>query len=182
MYRDVESAKTYAPADQLTIDRPEQLKALVHPLRPRFLELLGENDEQLTNRELAQSLGVGTGHLHCHVRMLLHAGLIERAEVGQRRHKPYRAVAHTVRVASELRAGGLSTDVHAAMLDEVQAGWAKFAGTGRFRSAQMTVRIDPERVRELWHELADKADELEDTSKEPLVLTLLVHPHTANES
>ena len=182
MYRGVEPVKTYAPVDQLTIDRPEQLKALGHPLRLRVLELLGENDEQLTNRELAQRLGVDPGHLHFHVRMLLRAGLIQRAEGGQGREKPYRAVAHTIRVAPELLAGGLSTDVHAAMLDEVQAGWAKFAGTGRFRSAQMTVRIDPERVRELWHELADKADELEDTSKEPLVLTLLVHPHTANES
>src|ERR1044071_9998096 len=48
----------------LTIDRPEQLKALGHPLRLRVLEELGAHTESLTNRELAQRLGVDPGHLH----------------------------------------------------------------------------------------------------------------------
>ena len=47
----------------------------------------------MTNRELAQKLGVDPGHLHFHVKMLLRAGLIERAEGGRGREKPYRAVA-----------------------------------------------------------------------------------------
>jgi DNA-binding transcriptional ArsR family regulator len=62
------------PLGVLTIDKPEQLKALGHPLRLRVLELLGENDETLTNRELAQRLAVDPGHLHFHVRTLLKAG------------------------------------------------------------------------------------------------------------
>jgi DNA-binding transcriptional ArsR family regulator len=165
----------------LTISKPEQLKALGHPLRLRALEVLGENKEELTNRELAQRLGVDPGHLHFHVRMLLRAGLIERADGGRGREKPYRAVAQTIRVAPELLAAGGTNDLHAAMLDEVQRGWARYGPEGRFRSAQMTVRLDPERVRELWAELSKKADELEDTSKEPLSITLLSHPHTAND-
>lgn len=164
----------------LTISSPEQLKALGHPLRLKVLELLGENNEQLTNRELAQRLGVDPGHLHFHVRMLLRAGLIERADGGRGREKPYRAVAQTIRVAPELL-GTATSDIHAAMLDEVQAGWSKYGPQGRFRSAQMTVRLDPERVRELWRELSSKADELEDKSKEPLSITLVAHPHTSNE-
>jgi DNA-binding transcriptional ArsR family regulator len=164
----------------LTISRPDQLKALGHPLRLKVLELLGENNEQLTNRELAQRLGVDPGHLHFHVRMLLRAGLIERADGGRGREKPYRAVAQTIRVAPELL-GTATSDIHAAMLDEVQAGWSKYGPQGRFRSAQMTVRLDPERVRELWQELSSKADELEDKSKEPLSITLVAHPHTSNE-
>jgi DNA-binding transcriptional ArsR family regulator len=164
----------------LTISRPDQLKALGHPLRLKVLELLGENNEQLTNRELAQRLGVDPGHLHFHVRMLLRAGLIERADGGRGREKPYRAVAQTIRVAPELL-GTATSDIHAAMLDEVQAGWSKYGPQGRFRSAQMTVRLDPERVRELWRELSSKADELEDKSKEPLSITLVAHPHTSNE-
>ena len=165
----------------LTIDRPEQLKALGHPLRLKVLELLGENNEQLTNRELAQRLGVDPGHLHFHVRMLLRSGLIERADGGAGREKPYRAVAQTMRVAPELLAAGATSDIHAAMLDEVQAGWAKFGPQGRFRTAQMTVRLAPERVRELWEELSKKADELEDSSLEPLSITLVAHPHSASE-
>jgi DNA-binding transcriptional ArsR family regulator len=170
-------------ADALTINRPEQLKALGHPLRLKVLELLGENDEALTNRDLAQRLGVDPGHLHFHVRMLMRAGLIERAEGGQGREKPYRAVAKTIRVAPKLLAAGATAtnDIHAAMLEDVQTGWAKFGPQGRFRSAQMTVRLDPERVRELWAELSKKADDLEDTSREPLSITLVAHPHTANE-
>ena len=116
------------PLGILTIDRPEQLKALGHPLRLRVLELLGENDELLTNRELAQRLEVDPGHLHFHVRTLLKAELIQRVEGGHGREKPYRAVANTIRVAPELLTSpGATSDVHAAILDEVNAGWAKFA-------------------------------------------------------
>src|SRR5919108_1442786 len=94
--------------DILTIERPEQLKALGHPLRLRVLEMLGQSEGQyLTNRELAQRLGVDPGHLHFHVRMLLRAGLIALAEGGHGREKPYRAVARTVRVTPELVSSGL---------------------------------------------------------------------------
>ena len=89
--------------DTLVLDSAEQLKALGHPLRLRALEMLGEDPGwTLTNRELAQKLGVDPGHLHFHVKMLLKAGLIERADGGRGREKPYRAVARTIRVAPEL--------------------------------------------------------------------------------
>ena len=89
--------------ETLVLDKPEQLKALGHPLRVRVLEMLGqEGDWQLTNRELAQRLDVDPGHLHFHVRMLLKAGLIELADSeGRGREKPYRAVARVFRVAPE---------------------------------------------------------------------------------
>jgi DNA-binding MarR family transcriptional regulator len=166
----------------LTLDKPEQLKALGHPLRLRVLELLGENDEQLTNRELAKRLDVDPGHLHFHVRTLLKAGLIQRVERAHGREKPYRAVAHTIRVAPELlSAPGATADVHEAILEQVNDGWAKFGPQGRFRSAQVTVRIEPERIRELWDMLSERVDELEDPANEPIVITLLAHPHTAND-
>ena len=63
--------------DVLEIDQPEQLKALGHPLRLKVLQVLGESEEPLTNRELAARLSVDPGHLHFHVRMLHRAGLIE---------------------------------------------------------------------------------------------------------
>ena len=70
--------------------------------------------------------------------------------------------------------------MHEAILDQVNTGWSKYGPQGRFRSAQMTVRIDPERVRELWEVLSDRADDLEDESFDPIVVTLLSHPHSAN--
>jgi len=151
--------------DVLTLDKPEQLKALGHPLRLRVLETLGATDtEQMTNRELAGRLGVDPGHLHFHVRMLLRAGLIELAESAQGREKPYRAVARTVRVAPALLKSEATSDLRAAMLDEVQRGWAEHGTTGNYRSAQVTARITPEQAVELIQELAERARELEDPS------------------
>jgi DNA-binding transcriptional ArsR family regulator len=163
----------------LTISRPDQLKALGHPLRLRVLETLGADDdeEELTNRELAQRLGVDPGHLHFHVRMLLNAGLIELAERDHGREKPYRAVARHVRVASELIASGAANDAREAMLDQVQRGWGEFARSGRFRSAQLNVRLKPEDVRELFRQFVESAEELEDEENEPLLITFFSHPH-----
>ena len=80
------------PRDVLEVERPEQLKALGHPLRLKVLQVLGESEKPLTNRELAASLSVDPGHLHFHVRMLHRAELIELADVAGR-EKPYRPVA-----------------------------------------------------------------------------------------
>lgn len=164
------------PQDVLTVDRPEQLKALGHPLRLRVLEVLGESNAELTNRELAQRLGVDPGHLHFHVRMLLNAGLIELSDGGRRREKPYRAVASHIRVAPELLTAGAANDARAAMLESVQRGWGTYAAEGRFRSAQITVRMDPEQVREVFRMLVTEVEKREEPSREPLLITLFSHP------
>jgi DNA-binding transcriptional ArsR family regulator len=163
--------------DILEIHRPDQLKALGHPLRLRVLETLGGHDgDELTNRELANRLGVDPGHLHFHVRMLLSAGLIELVERSGGREKPYRAVARHVRVAPELIATGAANDAREAMLDQVRQGWAEYAGSGTFRSAQLNVRLDAEEVRELFRRFVEQAAKLEDDSKEQLVVTFFWHP------
>jgi DNA-binding transcriptional ArsR family regulator len=161
----------------LTISKPEQLKALGHPLRLRVLEELGESGEDLTNRELAVRLGVDPGHLHFHVKMLLQAGLIELAERGTRREKPYRAVAAHVQVAPELLTSGAANDARAVMLEDVRQGWARWAGEGRFRSANITARISEEDVREIFAILLAEAEKRERADNEPVLITLFVHPH-----
>ena len=165
-------------SDVLTIERAEQLKALGHPLRLRVLEMLGgEGGEPLTNRELAQRLDVDPGHLHFHVKMLLRAGLIERAGGGRGREKPYRAVASTVRVGPELLGSRLTGDIQAAMLGEVQTAFGK-REEGLFRSAQVTARVTPEQGLELITELVKNAQDLEDSSREPIVITAFLHPQS----
>jgi DNA-binding transcriptional ArsR family regulator len=167
---------TSSSSDVLTIERAEQLKALGHPLRLRVLEMLGgEGGEPLTNRELAQRLDVDPGHLHFHVKMLLRAGLIERAEGGKGREKPYRAVASTVRVGPELLGSRLTGDIQAAMLGEVQTAFGK-REEGLFRSAQVTARVTPEQGLDLITELVEKAQDLEDSSLEPIMITAFLHP------
>ena len=160
----------------LEIDRPDQLKALGHPLRLRVLEVLGESDEELTNRDLAQRLEVDPGHLHFHVRMLLGAGLIERAEGGKRREKPYRAVAARIKVAPELIASGDADDARMAMLDEVRQAHQSFAVEGRFRSSQINVRVEPDEFVQAWREFVERVAGLEDSAREPLTITMFWHP------
>ena len=165
--------------DTLVLDKPEQLKALGHPLRVRVLEMLGQEGEewQLTNRELAQRLGVDPGHLHFHVRMLLKAGLIELADNGQRgREKPYRAVAKVFRVAPELLASGGARDVQAAMIDQVQRAHAVYSAQGTFRSAQLELRLSVDRAVEMMTAFLSAARDVEDTQAEKIVLTMFAHP------
>ena len=162
----------------MILDRPEQLKALGHPLRVRFLEMLGqEGDWQLTNRELAQRLSVDPGHLHFHVRMLLKAGLIELADSeGRGREKPYRAVAKVFRVAPELLAAGGASDLQAAMIDQVQRAHALYSTDGTFRSAQLEVKLTIERALELMAAFLSAARDLEDEGADKVVLTMFAHP------
>jgi len=164
--------------ETLVLDKPEQLKALGHPLRVRVLEMLGaEGDSRLTNRELAQRLGVDPGHLHFHVRMLVKAGLIELAdENGRGREKPYRAVAKIFRVAPELLAAGGARDIQAAMIDQVQRAYSLYSPDGTFRSAQAEVRLTMERALELMSRFLAEARDLEDDDADKIVLTMFAHP------
>jgi DNA-binding transcriptional ArsR family regulator len=169
---------------ELVLDKPEQLKALGHPLRVRVLEMLGESeDSQLTNRELAARLGVDPGHLHFHVRMLLKAGLIELADdgSGQGREKPYRAVARTFRVAPELLASGGARDIQAAMIDQVQRAHGRFADSGDFRGAQTELELPIERAFELMTGFLNAARDVEERDSQKIVLTVFAHPPAAAE-
>ena len=169
--------------ETLILEKPEQLKALGHPLRVRVLEMLGQEGEwQLTNRELAQRLGVDPGHLHFHVRMLLKAGLIELADSeGRGREKPYRAVAKVFRVAPELLAAGGASDLQAAMIDQVQRAHALYSDGGTFRSAQLEVKLTIERALELMSTFLAAARDLEDPDADKVVLTMFAHPPASQD-
>ena len=159
----------------LTIDRPDQLKALGHPLRLRVLEALGETDEAMSNRELAQRLGVDPGHLHFHVRMLLRADLIKQVPSDKGREKPYRAAARTLKVASELVSQG-SSSLHTAVMDDLQRAQVEHGSEGKFRFVRVTVRMEPEQALEVLSELIPRFEELEDEDADQLVITALMHP------
>src|SRR3954462_5815628 len=151
--------------DALTLERPEQLKALGHPLRLKVLQVLSESDKPLTNRELAGLLNVDPGHLHFHVRMLHRAGRIELARTGGGREQPYRAVAKHLKVGKDIRAAGIASEFQAAQLTELARGFEEFAGGGDFRSAQLHVRLSPNTIRDTLNEVIDRLTALEDDSE-----------------
>ncbi|MFJ6569954.1 ArsR/SmtB family transcription factor [Streptomyces sp. NPDC091292] len=62
--------------ERRTVDSPELLKALAHPLRLRILRHLGTTGPA-TSTTLAEALGENTGTLSYHLRMLERGGLIE---------------------------------------------------------------------------------------------------------
>ena len=162
-------------ADTVQVDRPEQLKALGHPLRLKVLQVLSDSDRPLTNRELAASLAVDPGHLHFHVRMLHRAGLIELVETGGR-EKPYRPIAKHFRVEPEIRAQGLASELQAAQLREVERAFALFAAAGEFRTAQVHAKLPADAVRVLLDEFMRHLDELEDDAHPRQTITIAFHP------
>ena len=161
--------------DVLDIHRPEQLKALGHPLRLKVLQVLGEAATPLTNRELANRLAVDPGHLHFHVRMLHRAGLIELAETGGR-EKPYRPVAKHLKVGPEIRAAGLASELQAAQLRELQRGFELHGEQGEFRSAQVHAKVDPDKLRALLNDLIDSINNSEDDANALQTITIAFHP------
>lgn len=166
--------------DVLTIDKPEQLKALGHPLRLRVLETLGQSDAALSNRELANKLGVDPGHLHFHVRMLLKAGLIQQVASAKGREKPYRSAAKTLKVAPELVSAGAS-ELQATVVEDVRHGWDAYADKGQFRFVRINVRISPETALDVLSELVPTFEELEDENEQILTITAIMHPHSPDE-
>src|SRR5215211_6533622 len=165
--------------DALTLERPEQLKALGHPLRLKVLQVLSESDGPLTNRELAARLSVDPGHLHFHVRMLHRAGLIELARTGGGREKPYRPVAKHLKVGTDIRAAGLASELQAAQLKELARGFEQFAAGGDFRSAQVHVKLSPNVIRDMLNEVIERLTALEDEGEAPHTITLAFHPAIA---
>lgn len=163
--------------DVFTIDRPDQLKALGHPLRLRALEALGESETPMSNRELAQRLGVDPGHLHFHVQMLLRAGLIQQAASARGREKPYRPAAKTLKVAPELVSAGAS-ELQATVVEDVQKGWNAHAEDGQFRFVRINARISPELALQALSELVPRFEELEDEGEQMMTITAIVHPST----
>lgn len=159
----------------LEVDRPEQLKALAHPLRLKVLQALGEAGTPLTNRELAVRLGVDPGHLHFHVRMLARAGLIEPVE-GRGREKPYRAAAAHLRIGPEMRAAGLASEVQEAQLRELQRAFERLAPGGDFRTVQVHAKVELERLRAIFQELIGRLTEAEEDDQPLQTVLVAFHP------
>lgn len=161
--------------DVLEVERPEQLKALGHPLRLKVLQALGDADGPLTNRELAARLEVDPGHLHFHVRMLARTGLIEHVPT-RGREKPYRPAATHLRVGPEIRAAGLASAVQAAQIRELQRAFDRFAGEGELRTIQVHAKVETEQLRAILGEVIERLTDAEDDANPLQSVLIAFHP------
>lgn len=140
-----------------------ELKALSHPLRVRIVRLCGTRE--LTNKQLADRLGVDPGTVLYHVRQLVDAGFLEPAAVRTGEsgalEKPYRSTGRTWWLsvgAEELGGGGALAPVQAFEQELAEAGPASIASYARF-----ALHLSPEDVAELDRRIVAVIDEFVET-------------------
>jgi DNA-binding transcriptional ArsR family regulator len=145
---------------------PQELKAMSHPLRVRILRLCGE--AELTNKQLADRLGVDPGTVYYHVRQLVDAGFLEAAEVRTGEsgalEKPYRSTGKSWWLSVSLEdldlTGGLAP-VDAFQQELAEAGPASIATYARF-----SLHLSPDDVKELDRRIVAVLDEFIETDGE----------------
>ena len=126
-----------------TLQRPEQIKALAHPLRQQILELMIE--APITTKQVADRLGEKPTKLYHHVDTLERAGLIRLVKTKRKRgtvEKYYEAVAQrfvmdrdAVEVRSKTDDGqGQLENIIASSLDETLHEIRQSMGAGLVRA------------------------------------------------
>lgn len=145
----------------------DELKALAHPVRWRILRLC--LDRALTNKELADELGLAPATTLRHVRALVNTGFLAAEPVRTGEHgaleRPYRATSRTLGLSILHDDSGLSQRVELAMLGAHRAELiAAGADSGR-GSSRGVLRLGPrstaaltERIRAVIAEFDDEPD------------------------
>ena len=155
------------------LQRPEQIKALAHPLRQRILELMIE--APITTKQVADRLGEKPTKLYHHVETLESAGLIRLVKTKRKRgtiEKYYEAVAQRfvmdreaveVRLKADDGQGQLETII-AASLDETLHEIRQSMGAGLVRADEAAddsvfirshMRMTPVQMQHLVERLQD---------------------------
>ena len=143
-----------------------EAKALSHPLRVRMLRLCGQYE--LTNKQLADRLGVDPGTAHYHVRQLVDAGFLEPAAVRTGEsgalEKPYRSTGRSWWLSdapSSSEDGEGSAPLEAFQQELAEAGPASIATYARF-----SLHLSPEDVAELDRRIVAVLDDYVETEDE----------------
>ncbi len=133
-----------------------ETKALAHPLRLRILRLC--LDEALTNKQLADRLGVDPATLLHHVRTLVRTEFIvaEASRTGARgaREKPYRSTGKswTLEVGPDEALSGSMANLDAYRAEFIESG-------APITSTRFAARLSSDDLDELARRLLELADE-----------------------
>ena len=151
------------PAAKRRPATPQELKAMSHPLRVRILRLCG--DRELTNKQLADRLGVDAGTAYYHVRQLVEAGFLEPAEVRTGEsgalEKPYRSTGKSWWLSVPLEDLDLRDG-----FAPVDAFQQELAEAGPASIATFSLHLSPEDVVELDRRIVAVLDEFIETDSD----------------
>lgn len=108
-----------APGDVRKVDDIRALTALGHPDRVRLMDALAVGGTATTS-SLAQTLGLATGSISHHIKVLAEAGLVQRDESGtDRRESRWRLVTRGTRFSVETFRGEAAGETAAVAADGV---------------------------------------------------------------
>lgn len=143
-----------------------EAKALAHPLRARILRLCAQ--QELTNKQLADRLGIQPGSAFYHVRLLLESGLLQPAPVrtGQSGalEKPYRSTAQSWWLDNPL--GSEPPDVQMSPIIAFQEELAEAGPESVATSSRFTLHLSPDDITELDRRILAVLDQYVETDEQ----------------
>lgn len=126
MLRPMARAKRSAPAtikvegERVVLRDPRAIRALAHPARLAVVDELFSQDVERTATELADLVGITPSAMSYHLRALERFGILTRGRpTGDRRQRPWRAVARNLGIESRGTAGATA---ESAMVDHILSG------------------------------------------------------------
>ena len=147
---------------------PLEAKALAHPLRVRILRLCA--GRELTNKELADRLGLRPASVLYHVRLLLESGLLLPGEVrtgpSGALEKPYRSTGASWWLDDPL--GGADPDVQMSPIEASQQELAEAGPDSVVFSTRITLHLSAAEAAELDRKLLAVLDPYVETDHERL--------------
>ena len=166
---------TKSSADSLRDATAAEMRALAHPLRLRILRLT--LDEPMTNKQLADRLGMDPGTVLHHVRSLVRNGFLRADPVSEGRRgaleRPYRSTGKSWQVRM------LPTPDHSAsVLEAVRDELLEAGEDARLGMVRLGVRLKPDDLAELRSRLATIGEEFverDDPDGLPVGILLLAH-------
>ena len=147
---------------------PLEAKALAHPLRARILRLCARRE--LTNKELADRLGLRPASVLYHVRLLLESGLLLPGEVrtgpSGALEKPYRSTGASWWLDDPL--GGADPDVQMSPIEAFEQELAEAGPESVAFSTRITLHLSAAEAAELDRKLLAVLDPYVETDAERL--------------
>jgi len=145
--------------DVVAVGKPEQFKALGHPMRHRLLFALGQSEATIS--QLAAMLDSNKGNVAHHLKVLTDAGLVELAGTRHVRGGTEQYYRRTFGKLEIEDTGGLTEVAFSAVAADIAA-----AETEPFVMLR-NLRLTPQHAERLTAALRDLSDEAEDGDDQP---------------